>query len=95
MQGLNPSQGRADTSPGVLLPVALPLWFLLFLVQPLPAGKDLLEQGNCIRDCATLRAGGAPGSCPDLSFPLTHKHPKDLTAPVPDLFRPSYGPGGG
>lgn len=80
MQGLTPLRGRTDTSPGVFFSVALPLWFLLFLVQPLPVGTDLLEQGNCIRSCATPRAGGAPGSCPDLSFPLIHKNRKDLTA---------------
>lgn len=79
--GLIPLQDRAATSPGVLLSVVPPLWFLLFLVQPLPVGTDnLLGQGNCIRGCATPRAGGAPGSCPDLSFPVTHKHPKDHTA---------------
>lgn len=81
LQGLIPLQERAATSPEVLLSVVPPLWFLLFLVQPLPVGTDnLLGQGNCIRGCATPRAGGAPGSCPDLSFPVTHKHPKDHTA---------------
>lgn len=74
-------RGRADTSPGVLLSVIPPLWPLLFLVQTLPVGThNLLGQGNCIRDCATPRAGGAPGSCPDLRISVTHKHPKDRTA---------------
>lgn len=57
-QGFIPLQGKADTSPGVLLSVASPLWFLLFLVQPLPVGTaNLLGQGNCIKGCATPRLG--------------------------------------
>lgn len=81
MQGLFPLQGRADTNPGVLLPGG-PAPVVPALPGATPACGDTqrLGQGNCIRACATLRAGGAPGSCPDLSFPVTHKHPEDLTA---------------
>lgn len=40
-----------------------------------PLGTRKLHQGLC-----NPEVGGAPGSCPDLSFPVTHEHPKDLTA---------------
>lgn len=85
MQELFPLQGRADTNPGVLLPVvpALPG------ATPACGDTQRLGQGNCIRACATLRAGGAPGSCPDLSFPVTHKHPEDLTASCPGSVQTS------